>query len=739
MRALRICCALTLSAISGSVTSADVCKVEALQHIPSPNGPVSTGFAAALDMSGTTIISGDQTDSTLAGQAGAAFIYEQVGGEWTLAQTLHAEDAGLNELFGASVAIDGDTAVVGAWADLNGGILHGAAYVFQRIEGEWIQVAKLFDDSVNDPPDPPGVQNIARQFGRTVAIDGNAILIGAPQDSTLGLYAGAAYVYRFDGKSWAFEQKLLASNGFDFNQFGNGVVIDGNRALVGASGGNAGRVYSFDYKGKAWAQQQEIALQVGGLGASTPVIMSLDGDLAAFGLPLLEAGAASLYHHDGTSWVFDLQLTPEVPQPSERFGSSIAIDGEYMAIGARQYDMTYPNAPLAAPHNDQGVVYVYQFEGGAPVLKHTGYAELLIQDAISDVNAHNQMGAAIALDGEFIVVGSPKPIAVADPFPNSSMHVLGIHPPDCDGNGVPDACDLDCNRNLIPDACDLDKRNLADCDADGEPDVCQTNPNYLLTEEGFGVAYGPGPNGSDFIWLNHFTVQKGHEHITHISTPWTYFVPDGHPVTLMLYDDPNNDGAPHDAVLLKSISVNGFDDFGTDLPRKHTIYAIPRTYVGEVGDSFFVAGFSVCTPTIFPATAFNGANGGHSWAAIGPMGSIDISNLSGLTFPPTPTIKFLLRAYALDCNGNDLWDQCDIDSGFSLDVNLDGLPDECNPQCSEGDLNGTGTVDVDDLLTVINNWGPCDTPDKCAGDATGNGVVDVDDLLNVLNNWGPCI
>jgi hypothetical protein len=92
--------------------------------------------------------------------------------------------------------------------------------------------------------------------------------------------------------------------------------------------------------------------------------------------------------------------------------------------------------------------------------------------------------------------------------------------------------------------------------------------------------------------------------------------------------------------------------------------------------------------------------------------------------------------FTLDCNNNGVLDACDIDQGTSTDTNQDNIPDECqNP----ADITGNGIVDVDDLLMVINNWGPCSDPESCAADIApplGNGLVDVDDLLMVINNWG---
>ena len=92
----------------------------------------------------------------------------------------------------------------------------------------------------------------------------------------------------------------------------------------------------------------------------------------------------------------------------------------------------------------------------------------------------------------------------------------------------------------------------------------------------------------------------------------------------------------------------------------------------------------------------------------------------------------LVLETAPDCNGNGVPDGDDIDGGSSEDADGDGIPDEC--QCM-ADIDGNGSVDVTDLLTVIADWG-CTS--GCAGDLDGNGVVNVTDLLAVISSWGEC-
>lgn len=96
---------------------------------------------------------------------------------------------------------------------------------------------------------------------------------------------------------------------------------------------------------------------------------------------------------------------------------------------------------------------------------------------------------------------------------------------------------------------------------------------------------------------------------------------------------------------------------------------------------------------------------------------------------------------ATDCNKNQLPDNCDIAGGFSSDLNSNGIPDECEALPCTADITGDATVDLNDLLAVINTWGDCSPPcpPTCAADIAADCTVDVDDLLAVITTWGPCL
>jgi hypothetical protein len=149
--------------------------------------------------------------------AGAAYVFVRSGSRWAQQARLTARGGAAGDWFGASVALSGDTALVGA--PLAGHT--GAAYVFVRDGSRWTQQARLTarDGSACD------------WFGRTVALSGDTALMGAWYKNN---HAGAAYVFVRDGSRWAQQAELTARDGAAEDYFGSSVALCGDTALVGA-------------------------------------------------------------------------------------------------------------------------------------------------------------------------------------------------------------------------------------------------------------------------------------------------------------------------------------------------------------------------------------------------------------------------------------------------------------------------------------------------------------------------
>ena len=166
---------------------------------------------------------------------------------------LTASDKQNGDNLGYSVAIDGNTAIVGAYSEDTGGSDAGAAYIFTRTGSTWSQQAKL----------QAGDKQGSDYFGRAVGIDGNTAIVGAYGEDTGGSNAGAAYIFTRTGSTWSQQAKIQAGDKAGSDLFGYAVGIDGNTAIVGAYGENtggsaAGAAYIFTRTGSTWSQQAKI-------------------------------------------------------------------------------------------------------------------------------------------------------------------------------------------------------------------------------------------------------------------------------------------------------------------------------------------------------------------------------------------------------------------------------------------------------------------------------------------------
>jgi hypothetical protein len=191
---------------------------------------------------------------------------------------LISDDAEANDFFGVSVDIDGDTLLVGANGDDDYGSASGAAYVFVRSGSTWIQQAKLTpaDGAIDD------------EFGRHVVLDGDTALVGSHWDDDAGDASGAAYVFVRSGSTWIQQAKLTASDAEAGAEFGWGIALEGNIAMVGAPladalGTNSGAVYVFQRSGSTWTQQVKLTADDGDAEDRFGFFLDLDNGTALFG------------------------------------------------------------------------------------------------------------------------------------------------------------------------------------------------------------------------------------------------------------------------------------------------------------------------------------------------------------------------------------------------------------------------------------------------------------------------
>jgi hypothetical protein len=327
---------------------------------------------------------------------------------------LLASDGALADNLGLSVAIAGDTAIVGAWLNDNtNGVDAGAAYIYQQGSGganNWGEVKKLVasDGATLDA------------FGWSVQISGDRAIVGAYRVDGGGVNRGAAYIFERDSggtDNWGEVKILTASNAANDDQFGYSVGISGTSAVVGAQVSDAlasdsGSAYVYDKDSGGtdnWGEVTEITASGGAANYAFGRSVSIDGDTVAVGAYLDDAtatgaGAAYVFDRDNggaDNWGEVSQLLASDGGDDDLFGSSVSIDGDRVVVGAPGHDLTVTDTAA-------GAAYVYGRDtGGADnwgqVTKLSG----------SGTSKNDEFGLAVSVDGDNVLVGSHSDTAIS--------------------------------------------------------------------------------------------------------------------------------------------------------------------------------------------------------------------------------------------------------------------------------------------------------------------------------------
>jgi hypothetical protein len=368
-----------------------------------PDGAASALFGGAVAVSGDTAIVG----AAKQGGHGAAYVFERdAGGAWTLQAELTGKYAS-NDSFGDSVAISGDTALVGAPLTDAPAVDSGAAYVFVRSSsGVWIEQAMLVAQSgsggsvVSDGA-------VGDHFGGAVALAGNTALVSAAFKDTPATDAGAAYVYLRTGTTWSLQARLAAATPGAGDEFGAAVALDGDTALVGASHRDdagltdSGAAYVFVRNGAgAWSEKTpRLNADIPQASALFGYAVALEGDTAIVGSPYRDTtshgnvGAAYVFARNPATGTFGapVVLFGDVTVGGDHFGCSVAISGSTAVVGALYHGTS-----------NAGAAYVFGpgAASGSWALKATLTA--------ADGAANDNLGYAVAVSGDTTVCGAPR-------------------------------------------------------------------------------------------------------------------------------------------------------------------------------------------------------------------------------------------------------------------------------------------------------------------------------------------
>ena len=326
--------------------------------------------------------------------AGAAYPYVRRGNTWKAAEPVKIFPirSGERDQFGSSVALIGDTAIIGAPGNEKA---TGAVFVFtyNHTAQKWQQQAKLTaqDRAAGD------------QFGWSVAIDKNTAIIGARFDDDHGKSSGSAYIFVWTGENWIQQAKLTAADGAASDNFGQFVSVSEDFAIVGAPKHahaglkQSGAAYIFGRNGENWAQHAKLTENKPVAKNQFGVSVSISGGVALVGAPLNDGvanstGAAYVFNRVGDTWLQHTKLTAKDADEQDQFGSAVSIYHNIALVGAKFDDELGNNA---------GAAYSFLREGDAWVQKKKVTIEA--RDMQPDIRVH--LGISVSIRSKYAIAG----------------------------------------------------------------------------------------------------------------------------------------------------------------------------------------------------------------------------------------------------------------------------------------------------------------------------------------------
>ena len=414
-------------------------------------------------------------------------------GDFVLPQSVQSSSPAAYDVFGSDIAMHaGSLMFVGVRGADAQGANAGAVEIFQRSAGAW---------SFLERPIATGLA-AGDQLGESVAGNASWIIAGASRHDASGADAGAAWVFKKGASNWAFAQKLVPSAGSAGAHFGASVALSTNAMAVGApTAASGGAVMTFRIVSNAWAPFTTIANPSPMSGDRFGDAVAMTDSWLAIGDPFddtrgTDAGAVHIYVKTPLNWGYSTTLLPVSTAAGQHFGQSVSISGTRLAVGAygadtgayesgradvfdllssvwtRTASLTPSYAAFSGNFGwdvslDSGTLAVGVPGGGAVAL--AGEVELFTRQAdatwlpvaiggLAGAEAQDVLGASVATSAGQLVAAAPA----AHPS-NGYRGRLG-------------AVDLsvDCNGNTIPDIFDL-ANGAPDCDGDGVQDACEVN------------------------------------------------------------------------------------------------------------------------------------------------------------------------------------------------------------------------------------------------------------------------
>lgn len=366
------------------------------------DGRVGDRFGISVSLDDNTALVGADTADDKGMDSGSAYVFVRDNkGHWSQQDKLNVPDGSASDYdyFGYSVSVDGDTALVGAHG---GGYHDGSAYVFVRDNsGKWNLQTQLTRPKQKSMPK----RSSTDYFGFSVSINGDTALIGAFADSLPGTnsLSGSAYVFVRDnnGKWNKQATKLISSDSKRWDAFGWSVSVDGDTALIGATGDDdkgtsSGSAYIFERNSSGnWTEQAKLIASDGAAFSNFGTVL-LNGKTALVGAHAADendkfSGSAYVFERNTNGdWNEKAKLIASNGAANDHFGWSVSMDNHTALIGALYHD---------DKNVDSGSAYVFVRDSSG---KWTEQAELT---AFKN-KAHDTFGWSVSVDGNTALVGA---------------------------------------------------------------------------------------------------------------------------------------------------------------------------------------------------------------------------------------------------------------------------------------------------------------------------------------------
>jgi FG-GAP repeat len=360
------------------------------------------GYSVAIE--GNLLVVGAlETDIAENPNQGAVYLYQKdTSGTWQFFKKLVASDGERADYFGSSVATDGNTIVVGSpYDNIRGRYDQGSVYLFGRNQGgsnAWGEVKKLVaSDGTAD-----------EKFGSSVAVRGDTVVVGIASNSGASRPEGSAYVFsrsRGGTNAWGQTKKLVASDGEAFDIFGRSVATDGNTVVIGALGDDIGinsgqgSAYIFERNAgglNAWGEVKKLTASDGEKDDLFGSSVAINGNTVVVGAynrvlaPRPGQGSAYIFERNkgGThAWGEVKKLVDSDPRGDDEFGNAVAIIDNVIVVGAPGWN------------SNRGAAYIFQRNRGGP--NNWGlFRKLLTSDRLGD-NA----GSSVAVSSDTAIMG----------------------------------------------------------------------------------------------------------------------------------------------------------------------------------------------------------------------------------------------------------------------------------------------------------------------------------------------